>query len=41
MVIPFIYDAAGYFIDGFITVEKDGNYGYIDKTGNVKVEFNG
>lgn len=33
------YDDAGLFIDGLAPVKKDGKWGFIDKNGNVAIDF--
>lgn len=38
-VIPLKYDYADTFSEDLVLVEKNGKYGYIDKTGNVIIPF--
>jgi len=39
-IIPFIYDDANSFHEGFASVCKNGKWGYIDKTGNEAISPN-
>ena len=37
IVIPFVYDKHGHFIDGTASVKKDGKYGTINKDGKEMI----
>jgi|GEM_PF-1510341 len=39
LIIPFIYDNALDFKEGYASVEKGDKYGYIDKEGNIVIPF--
>lgn len=39
IAIPFEYESAGVFSEGFAAVSKNGKYGYIDIEGNVRIPF--
>lgn len=39
IAVPFIYENAYSFSEGLAAVQKDGKWGYIDRTGNVVIPF--
>ena len=39
IVIPFEYEDAGNFSEGFAPVKKDGKWGYISRSGELKIPF--
>ena len=39
VIIPFEYEDAGNFSEGFAPVKKDGKWGYISRTGEVEIPF--
>lgn len=39
IVIPFEYEDAGNFAEGFAPVKKDGKWGYISRSGELKIPF--
>ena len=39
IVIPFEYEDAGNFSEGFASVKKDGKWGYISRSGEMKIPF--
>ena len=39
VVIPFEYEDAGNFSEGFAPVKKEGKWGYISRSGEVKIPF--
>lgn len=38
-IIPFVYDEAGAFSEGFAVVQRYGKYGYVDRYGHDTFNF--